>query len=572
MKFFKFITIIRVCIYIHNRPSFYFITQRKPLQNIDHYLRYVSTDLCYNPGFSSPFEDDVLSSTRFSSEQVDLMFSLISIGAILGCFIAGLWSSRYGRRAALICNTIPYIVGSLLMIAGTGSYDLLCVGRLLCGTGVGMSSVLVPLYIAEIASSEMRGSLGAASSVALSLGLILVNCAGLPAVTYPGFWRITLLGTIAMAVVMGVLLITIGVETPRFLLSTGRQEDALHSLRKLRGPSADVEAELHELLDYEEVGVGSLSNDNEPWESTYRRYFASDEVDLNQEPGYSTMAVHFANTPTHSPKALELPSPRLHTQHHQEGTEQIPGPPKPSFFQLVRMKENFVPLLLGVSLQLLQQFSGINAFMFHTKAMLSSSTNYSDDHDSTEMAANNHLDEAAAYIALFGAIGVNTLQLAVGLIAVAIIEKAGRRFWLMFSCFGMGIFSFLLGYVIEVDAPSYAKLLIIMGYVAMFALGVGPIPWLICSEIFPSAIRSNAVAIATTANWMGAFLITASFPFLQRVLGEAQVFWLYGGVVTLGAVYVYFFLPETSGLTLEEIELLFAQQKIAQDVNAPIPF
>ena len=216
----------------------------------------------------------------------------------------------------------------------------------------------------------------------------------------------------------------------------------------------------------------------------------------------------------------------------------------------------FVPLLLGISLQCLQQWSGINAFMFHLKSMLTAKGD-----GAAEQPTSPEQDEANARTALYGAIGVSTLQLVMGGLAMVMMEKAGRRVWLLSSSLGLSISAILLSYAYYSGASNNLRILLVMTYVASFATGMGPMPWLVCSEIFPAAIRSSAVSMATTANWMNAFLVTASYPLLEAALGDWGVYAMYAAVIVLGMVYVALCLPETAGKSLEEIEDMFDTSK-----------
>ena len=677
--------------------------------------------LCFgfHIGFSSPFEDAVLATSQLSKGQLDIMFSLISLGAVVGALTSGPFSASYGRRSAIVFSCLPYTLGSLLMVWAHHDLVFLSLGRLLIGVGVGSSSVLVPLYVAEIAPPAKRGSLGSASSFFMAAGLVLVNAAGIPAVSEPELWKVVLLAALAPIALMAVVMQLYGCETPRFLMSVQRTEDAKQALRRLRGPKWDVEGEINEMMDTEEVGLGSVAHSKEAlraWKEQYMKYFqpeasverSVDQEDLEQDFGYQTgdeeeagqlnavyvkseeiptppiiptslptsssaTALHtVASSPTlksslakpkraisdssapsvsgyppadlltsdsfnlteakksvrvtlpghASPEPISSLSSSPSTDHSGEdggdngdlsnhhsnppflgaakklgvsaqnllmrarsvARRAFPSQPvlPPSSFSppgspgstvdkrswgVYFQRSHFVPLLLGVSLQVLQQWSGINAFMFHLKAMLQDKSGG----DAAPSADDGHADEqsrrameASAVHALYGAIGVSALQLAMGGCAMLLMERAGRRTWLLVSSLGMSIAAVLLAYACYAAAENNIKILLVMSYIASFAIGMGPMPWLVCSEIFPSAIRSSAVSIATTANWLNAFLVTASYPLLERTLTETGVYLLYAVVITGGMIYVSCCLPETGGRSLDEIEEMFDSDAQAQ--------
>ena len=677
----------------------------------------------FHIGFSSPFEDAVQQTSKLNKQQCDLMFSLISIGAIVGALSSGPISASFGRRTSIVASTLPYVLGALLMVWAGRDLVFLCAGRLLIGVGVGSSSVLVPLYVAEIAPPARRGSLGTASSFFMTAGLVLVNAAGLPAVKDPQLWQFVLLASLIPIVFMSVVMQFYAVETPRYLMSVDDVDGAKAALRRLRGDGWDVDGEINEMMDTEEVGLGSVKHSKEAlrrWAEQYGKYFEpdamlprsgswqsqngyqTDEEDAQQldeeeevesleaeqdeqdkervdaandmagedkqttpsrQSGKPTPLRTVASSPTLKsslakskrassansaqstdqntspssasasdassatlpPVHITLPEaprdkksvrvtlpgnsypepaepdsvttannpPYLHipAAHNARSTGRSPtiihaahkvnssahnllararsvarrafpsapvlpsasaGDEEATGWAVYFQRKHFVPLLLGISLQCLQQWSGINAFMFHLKSMLTDKGDTtSDEQPSKEQADIN------AQTALYGAIAVSSLQLVMGGLAMVMMEKAGRRVWLLASSVGMSISAVLLSYAYYSGASNNLRILLVMTYVASFATGMGPMPWLVCSEIFPAVIRSSAVSMATTANWANAFLVTASYPLLEEALGEWGVYAMYAAVIVVGMLYVAVCLPETAGKSLEEIEDMF---------------
>jgi len=99
-----------------------------------------------------------------------------------------------------------------------------------------------------------------------------------------------------------------------------------------------------------------------------------------------------------------------------------------------------------------------------------------------------------------------------------------------------------------------AVLVLVVTAIAIFAMSLGPIVWVILSEIFPNRIRGAAMALATFSLWTGCFVLTYTFPLLNKSLGAAGAFWVYSGICLLGFIFVAAKLPETKGKSLEEIE------------------
>ena len=129
---------------------------------------------------------------------------------------------------------------------------------------------------------------------------------------------------------------------------------------------------------------------------------------------------------------------------------------------------------------------------------------------------------------------------------------------MLLSTIGMSASCFALGLVFYADAANAWKILLVCCYLAFFAMGVGPVVWLVASEIFPSAVRATAMGIVVVINWASSFAVTASFQPMNDGLHDYGVFWFYGAVLIGGAAFVYLRLPETKDKTLEQIEHTFA--------------
>jgi SP family arabinose:H+ symporter-like MFS transporter len=91
-------------------------------------------------------------------------------------------------------------------------------------------------------------------------------------------------------------------------------------------------------------------------------------------------------------------------------------------------------------------------------------------------------------------------------------------------------------------------------FIAAFAAGMGPVPWVVISEIFPTRIRGGAVSIATLTLWAADFIVSQTFPILNASVGPARTFWLYGICSIIGLLFVAFLIPETKGRSLEDIQ------------------
>jgi MFS family permease len=131
----------------------------------------------------------------------------------------------------------------------------------------------------------------------------------------------------------------------------------------------------------------------------------------------------------------------------------------------------------------------------------------------------------------------------------------GRKPLLLIAAAGMGVSQLLLGAAFRIEnLAGSAILLLILLYIAFFAMAMGPIVWVVLSEIFPTRMRGSAMAIATVALWIADFAVTLSFPVIADRLNETTAFWSYALMCVVDFFFMLFLLPETKGKTLEEIE------------------
>jgi SP family galactose:H+ symporter-like MFS transporter len=207
--------------------------------------------------------------------------------------------------------------------------------------------------------------------------------------------------------------------------------------------------------------------------------------------------------------------------------------------------ELFNPLVkpamaIGISLAIFQQVTGINTVIYYAPTIFQFA---------------GFKSASSAILATMGVGIVNVLMTAV---AIGLIDRVGRRPLLLTGLIGMAIGLGLLGFAFMLPGQQSILGLIAAGslmlYVASFAIGLGPVFWLLISEIYPLKIRGLAMSVATEANWGSNLIIALTFLTLIQLLGETGTFWLYGLVSIMAWLFAYFRVPETKGRSLEEIE------------------
>ena len=113
------------------------------------------------------------------------------------------------------------------------------------------------------------------------------------------------------------------------------------------------------------------------------------------------------------------------------------------------------------------------------------------------------------------------------------------------------------GFMMEEGYSKTLRIIPATLYILAFSIGMGPIPWLVCTELYPSRVRSLAVSLSTVVNWASGFVVTMTFSAFSNALGEFVVLYFYATICLLGCLFAIFILPETKGKSLEEIEQMF---------------
>ncbi len=206
----------------------------------------------------------------------------------------------------------------------------------------------------------------------------------------------------------------------------------------------------------------------------------------------------------------------------------------------VRWRELLAPgvkraLAMGVVLAVLQQWTGINVIL-----------NYAEE---IYRGAGYGVSDILFNIVLTGAI-----NLAFTFVALGLVNRFGRRVLMLIGCAGVGVSHGLLGLAYHFSLKGLPVLVLTLCTLGCFAMSLGPVTWVLISEIFPNRVRGLAVSVSVSALWIACFVLTFTFPVLNSALGSAGTFWVYAGICFGGFVFVLVRVPETKGKTLEQIE------------------
>ncbi len=406
--------------------------------------------------------------TRFnlSAEAMGGAASAAIWGCVFGVMFAGYLSDRFGRKKMLITSAVLFAVSALgsAIPVNIGQF---VAARFVGGLGVGMASMLSPLYISEIAPAHNRGMLVTLYQLAIVIGINLIYfinllIAGMGDETWnvEMGWRFMLGSEIIPAILFLILLYFVP-ESPRWLAKQERENEALNILVKING---DTEG---------------------------NRVLKEIQETLHAETG----------------QVSELFKPGLR-----------------------------LAMLVGVVLAIFSQITGINAIIYYAPEIFKSVG------FGTESA-------------LMQTVVIGVTNTIFTFVAIKLMDRAGRRTLLLYGVLGMVICLAGMGASFYFDLSSGPVLLLfILGYIACFASSLGPIPWVLISEIFPTRNRGTAMSISIVMLWLGVVAVTQFFPVMLERLGGAFTFWIFMINAIILIVFVWRFVPETKLKSLEEIE------------------
>ena len=209
-------------------------------------------------------------------------------------------------------------------------------------------------------------------------------------------------------------------------------------------------------------------------------------------------------------------------------------------------KKTLIPALIaGVGLSIFQQITGINTVIYYAPTIF------------------QYAHFASVQTAILATAGVGVVNVLLTVVALLLLDRWGRRPLLFLGLIGMFVSLGALGLYFEYPHAfgPWLPIVSLMLYVGSFAISLGPIAWLLISEIYPLKIRGTAMSIATMANWVFNFIVSLTFLSLLNTLGAANTFWLYGALCLVTLVFVYYCVPETKGKSLEEIEASWRKKR-----------
>jgi hypothetical protein len=237
----------------------------------------------------------------------------------------------------------------------------------------------------------------------------------------------------------------------------------------------------------------------------------------------------------------------------------------------------YKPVLIGIGLMVIQQLSGINAALFNSVDIFRLSGSSLDGLVSAVilnfvLVNNNNKTRQHNFSVQFETFQFLSRQLIAALSSSVLVERLGRKMLFLLSESLTCLSVVALGgyfYVLENDPATaqrfgWVPLTLLITFIAVFAAGVGPLPWLVAGEVMPAKFKGPGSSIVAFTNWITSFIVTKVFIDMQRSLTNAGTFWVFGSLCFVGILFGIFILPETKGKTPEQIQALFAT-----DVSEP---
>jgi SP family xylose:H+ symportor-like MFS transporter len=414
-------------------------------------------------------------------DTADAIKGFVVASALIGCIIggasAGFISKSLGRKNGLVIAAVAFFLSAIgawkpeaFNIFGTLPVYSFVIYRIIGGIGVGIASMISPMYIAEIAPANVRGRLISWNQFAIIFGMLVIYFVnyfiakqGNEQWLIDEGWRWMFFSGAIPAGIFLVLLFFVP-ETPRYLVMKGKESKALSVLNKISGKE-EAPAILKEIKE-------TIHEKSAPW-----------------------------------------------------------------------LSFGFFVIFIGIMLSVFQQFVGINVVLYYAGNIfrnMGASTNAS----------------------LLQTIVVGIVNLTFTVVAIVTVDKFGRKPLMIIGALGMAVSMIALGLTFFTGSSGILALIFMLTYTASFAVSWGPVTWVLLAEIFPNSIR-GAMSIAVAAQWIANWIVSFTFPmmndnqWLTQLFNHGFSYWIYGLMSILAALFMWKFVPETKGKTLEEMEKLW---------------
>jgi sugar porter (SP) family MFS transporter len=403
-----------------------------------------------------------------NGNEFALVQSIYTLGGLAGALLAGPMATKYGRLFTMRLTTIVFILGPAAEALAV-NIPVMSVGRFLSGIGAGASTVVCPIYVAEISPLEKRGLYGAFTQIMVNIGILTTLLLGY-FLSHGNYWRIILAvaGMIGVAEFLGLFFVP---ETPKWLVEHKQASKARQVLQKIRGPATNIDDEIKD------------------W-----------RMDTSEEEEELLLAAPSGESP--------------------------PRQPPVSFIGAISQSRYRPAVIAVIAVMAAQQLTGINSIMMYSVSILGG------------------LLPTSAVLLSIGVCGLNVI---VTIACAPLADKIGRKPCLLISIGGMAVSSVLLALGLEFGVKVLSAIATLT-FVASFGVGLGPVPFILASELVgPEAVGATQ-SWALASNWTATFAVAQFFPIIDKALGEhGRAYWLFAGLGLLLGLFISWWVPETNG-------------------------
>ncbi|KAH8801770.1 MFS monosaccharide transporter [Xylogone sp. PMI_703] len=472
----------------------------------------------YNQGmFSSiltmhSFQNRIKGYAAETGTKQAIVTSVLELGAWLGTLLNGYLADALGRRKTVVLAVAVFCIGVIVQ-ACTKSVGYVIGGRFVTGMGVGSLSMVVPLYNAELAPPEIRGSLVAVQQLAITFGIMISFWIGYGTNFIGGTgehqsnaaWLIPVCIQLIPALVLAVGIVLFMPQSPRHLMNIGREEECLEVLARLRSKPVD---DILVRIEFLEV-----------------------------------KAMHMFEVETHAERYPQYQDGSWKSRFMMEVHDYLSLITNPSLF-----KRTAVACLIMT----FQQWNGINAINYYAPFIFQG------------------IGLTGDTISLLATGVVGIMEFVFTIPAVLWVDNFGRKSILIAGAIGMASCHFIVAGIIGAfhkdwkahRGAGWAGVVFVWIYCCNFGYSWGPVAWIVVAEVFPLSMRAKGVSLGGSSNWLNNFAVGMSTsPFISSTQYGAFIF--FGAITTIGVFYVIFFVPETKGRTLEEMDELFGSTGMA---------
>ena len=428
-----------------------------------------------------PFLQDYF---ELTDSQIENLTALGLIGAVVGALFTGQITDMLGRKKVILASAFVFATGAV-WTGFAPTVTQLMISRFYLGLAIGVSSFAVPLYISEISPTKIRGTLVSMFQLLITVGILAAYLSDNALADNSNLesWRPMLWVGVFPALVLFVGMFFLP-ETPRWLVSKGREEEGEAVLRRIEDPS---------MIDDSMAAMRSdiaIDKDQASWKEIFKPWLRN-------------------------------------------------------------------ALIIAAGIMFFQQFVGINTVIYYSPKIF--------------LAAGFEGAEAA----IAASVIVGVVNVLFTIVSLFIIDRLGRR--KLYFIGVTGIFFALVCMGLGFMLPGAGKWFLVISmlvYIAFFAISLGPLGWVLITEVFPTKVRGLGASIGSLSNWGFNTLVVWTFYKMASAIGNAKevvvpegtdlsevcpscvggVFWIFAAVALIGLVWGFFFIPETKGVSLEKIE------------------